>query len=678
MINLKFKKIFYITFGLLIISTSFCLAGTSTDPSQTIYLGRTLGMGGAYVALSQDGEGLFSNPAGLAEIQFPKISGVARKIFLDETQYSILSSVFPTIYGTIGFGYVDANVSGSYATSRDSNNRIILNPSIEVMSYDNNVFLLSYSKTLPKTLSFLTNPLYLGGNLKIFNQSISGGNSADRGLALDIDLGASYNINQWLKVGSVLQNVLGSSISWKNSSDKMGGFYKFGCSAAILGTTNEALYNIIGQKLITNLDFNLPHDLSFSNPLISLGFEWTPIDFIYLRCGINQQPSLTSFTTGIGFEKDGFRFDYAYAAQSDISGDSPHYFSLSYVGTMVETASKTFKRKEKAIKFTKPSDRTITSQESIPIAVEAKYATISEQKTIWTVPVFSTTSEIKEVKELNNLAQVYIDNQLTNKTGLIKMNSRPMPYGRYVIKVTGLITPEGLLVTDEVKVLHFDPFLDTPMNYWAIEPIAINSELGLLKGYPDKTFKPQKGITRAELTSLLVRTLGITPEVLNKESASHLFSDVLSNNWAASYINMGVKLGLVQGYPNNTFKPKRILTRSEAVSIIARYAELATKEGIAFSDLNTGFWANKYIIAAKEAGLLKYIKGSTFEAFSDFSRAEAAEVLYRTKKIQKMTDDFWAYGTTLETGKIPEWMLPATSESVTTIGIKSDTAKIKP
>jgi len=640
-------------------------AGTSIDPSRTVYLGRTLGMGGAHTALSDDGEGLFTNPAGLGETKYLQMSGVSRRLFLDETAYFILGFSMPTEYGHIGLGYASAYTTGSYATTRDNDNRIIINPSLEVMAYDSNVILLSYAKNFPQQENEFLKKLSLGCNLKFFNQSITGGNSGAKGTGINLDIGVMYNPVNWLKSGLNLQNMLGGSINWNNSSDKIGGYYKLGFAANVLGASTEALYKH-EQKLIAAFDYDLPHDSLDSAALMHVGLEWLPIKNIALRCGLNQESQSLGLTLGLGLIQGNFRFDYAYAARPGISGDNPHYFSISYIGSDNVKIEKSLKKKESAIKVIEPADRYITSMEIVKIITEPKFAVISEEKKIWES---TGTSEAAEIKEFYDLTNVYVDGKKIEQTGTVEVNSQPMKYGRNVIYVTGVITPDSIAITTEVKVLRFDPFKDTEMTYWAITPIALNSEIGLIKGYPDNTFRPEKGITRAELLSLLIRTLNVSPEALDEASIYEKFTDVPKDNWALPYIKIGSDMGLVEGYPDGTFKPNRVLARAEGIAIIARYANLPTKEGIAFSDLKEDFWANKYILPAKESGWLNYLKEhyekDIFSPEEDFSRAEASYVLYKTAPVQKMVDDFWMQGATEERGKVPEWMLP--KNEITTI-----------
>jgi len=423
-------------------------ASTTIDPSRTTYLGRSLGLGGGGVALIDDGESLFLNPSGLAGIQFPHISGVSRKIFLDETAYSAYSFAFPTDYGVFGLGFVDANTGGSYATSVDNNNRITINPSLEPMTYDNNTFLFSYSRELKDIPYFklYDMPLSVGGNFKFFNQSVSGGGVEKRGTGYNIDLGATYKALPWLKVGGTLQNVLGGNVKWETSQDSVGGFYKLGCAATILGSKESSLYEY-PQEVVGVFDIDIPHDVLESSMLMHLGAEWAPAKTIRLRGGLNQETNGLGLTLGIGLVQEAFRFDYAYVQRSGIPGDNPHYFSLSYLGARLVTVDKKLKGKENAIKFLSPKDRHITSKETISILAEAKYNEILDKKTTWTVPIFSSTNEVVEIREAKDLQNVLLDMLAIGQTGTIEAETRPMSYGRHQILLTGMITPENTWVS---------------------------------------------------------------------------------------------------------------------------------------------------------------------------------------------------------------------------------------
>jgi len=652
------KKLFAATLlYCCIISPTLGVDGTTNDPSQTLFSARQLGMGGVSVTFSDDANGVFSNPAGMAMIKFPQMLAASRKIVLDETQYTLFGWAIPSYFGTFGLGYVGMNTGGSIPTKLDpASNRIIIDPSREATSYSNNVIAISYAKSLPFNLC-------IGANYKMYSQSFSG-EIGDGATGTGIDLGLTMQPRTWLTLGADLKNISGGTLSWDNGvSDSISKTYKAGVKLGILGGENEAMRKS-SQRLFVGIDADV------SNSVNSIGLEYFPYPKIAFRGGINQGSNSFGTTYGIGVINGGFRFDYAFANRSDIPGDTPHYFSIAYIGERTVAVTRTLKLKNPHITFNYPTNRLITDLAKIAISAEAGVTRILDQKTIWTVTGISETSEAREVTEEEDLIQVSLNNKIygDGRAGPIRSEVNLVP-GRNIINILGYTSPEALAETalpgsGEAAVLRFIPFADTPMNHWAIEPIALSVTLGLVKGYPNDTFRPERGITRAELVTLLIRSMQVDKDEILGFSA---FSDIPDTHWASKYITYATDNDLVTGYPNGTFKPNKVLTRAEGITIFARYAKISEEVDAKapFVDLPENYWANKYIAPAKSAGLLQYITGEAFEASEPFSRAEACEVLYRTKPIQEKVDYWWETGQSTAgqpTTKTP----PKASESIDT------------
>ena len=81
------------------------------------------------------------------------------------------------------------------------------------------------------------------------------------------------------------------------------------------------------------------------------------------------------------------------------------------------------------------------------------------------------------------------------------------------------------------------------------------SALGIITGYPDGTFKPNKPITRAEFAAIAARF----DETQSGKSAT--FSDVIGH-WAAKEIGIAYYNDWIKGYPDGTFKPDQNITRA--------------------------------------------------------------------------------------------------------------------
>jgi hypothetical protein len=647
------KKAFLIFILILSASAAFAVNGTTLDPSLNLFSARQMGMGGVSIGFANDANGVFTNPSGLVKLDFPQLTASSRKIMMDETQYSLLSWALPTNYGTFGIGYVGMGSGGSLPSMLDpATGRIIINPSLEAGSYSNSVVAFSYAKEI--YIKQLNKDVALGGNLKFFNQSLSGGGAADSATGMGIDLSANYRPLPWLKVGTTLQNILGGSVKWSSSQDKVGGYYKLGSEINLLGASEEAL-KPYPQVLKAGIDLDLPSSvLAASNSMLyHLGLEYFPQKNIALRAGINQETNGSGLTLGVGVVNGGFRFDYAFVQRPGLPGDTPHYFSLSYVGERVLSVFRKIKSKLAHLKILSPRDRLITDQDFIDVSGEAWGEKTYDQKRVWTVTSISATQDAFEVTEREPLSLLQLDGQPVEQ-GTVEARTT-LKHGRNVVQLFGVTSPEisaeatmaSVVNTTEVKVLKILPFSDVSMESWALEPIYLNVVMGMITGYPDNSFKPEKGITRAELVALLVRSLGLPADTLDPYASFEVFSDVKPKHWAAKYIIYGSTLKYVTGYPDGTFKPNKVLTRAEGITILSRYASLAEEMGITqapFSDLKVDFWANKYIIPAKAAGMLKYLEGQEFKASAPFSRAEASEVLYRVPAIQKKAEQFWNSG----------------------------------
>lgn len=95
------------------------------------------------------------------------------------------------------------------------------------------------------------------------------------------------------------------------------------------------------------------------------------------------------------------------------------------------------------------------------------------------------------------------------------------------------------------------------------------STQGIFQGYNDGTFKPDQVINRAEALKVILKALQIQ---LISPNSKIGFSDTSSSEWYASFVQTAVSLGIVHGYKDGSFKPKQIVTHSEAQIMLFRAA----------------------------------------------------------------------------------------------------------
>ena len=110
-------------------------------------------------------------------------------------------------------------------------------------------------------------------------------------------------------------------------------------------------------------------------------------------------------------------------------------------------------------------------------------------------------------------------------------------------------------------------FPDTA-GHWASAEIAAAAHAGLIKGYPDGTFRPDARVTRAELAVLLSRMIEST------YLHDSVFQDVGTDHWASAEISALAAHDILRGYSDGTFRPENDITRGETAAVINRLLKL--------------------------------------------------------------------------------------------------------
>ena len=101
------------------------------------------------------------------------------------------------------------------------------------------------------------------------------------------------------------------------------------------------------------------------------------------------------------------------------------------------------------------------------------------------------------------------------------------------------------------------------------------------------------------------KIIGLAMGYSPNPSASQKFPDVAQNHWAFGNIASAVDHGLVQGYPDGTFGPSRNVTKAEILTIIARAQNWSGGSGSHFNDVPSGYWAFADIEACFVNGIVK-------------------------------------------------------------------------
>jgi spore germination protein YaaH len=108
-----------------------------------------------------------------------------------------------------------------------------------------------------------------------------------------------------------------------------------------------------------------------------------------------------------------------------------------------------------------------------------------------------------------------------------------------------------------------NPFSDADDEAWYFPYVQTAVEIGIIKGYPDGTFKPGKNIIRAEALKIAIESAGISVDEYSKEN----------DEWYKKYENWALEKEIYKG----KFVPDAEITRGEAAYIIAKVIETVEK-----------------------------------------------------------------------------------------------------
>ncbi|CEN82002.1 glucan endo-1 [[Clostridium] sordellii] len=114
-------------------------------------------------------------------------------------------------------------------------------------------------------------------------------------------------------------------------------------------------------------------------------------------------------------------------------------------------------------------------------------------------------------------------------------------------------------------------FSDIHTNDWYYKDICIASKAGYINGYEDKTFKPNKTITREEVSKILISIKNKQDNVYDKLNKYPDKNKV--SNWAKPYVEGAIEQGYLKGDDLGLLNPTNNITRAESITILSRVSK---------------------------------------------------------------------------------------------------------
>lgn len=173
-------------------------------------------------------------------------------------------------------------------------------------------------------------------------------------------------------------------------------------------------------------------------------------------------------------------------------------------------------------------------------------------------------------------------------------------------------------------------------NHWAKESINQAVLLGILKGFPDGTYKPAQVLTRSQATSIIVRSLN-----LDVQLSETPFGDIDKLDSATkAEITTAHRYGIIQGSSTSSFNPSEPVTRAQLALMLNRVYTFVNggpyeiKIIAPFTDIkNDDLDTQKAISMLTELGVVQGYRGQ-FMPSNGTTRAEAAVMIVNYLAIQ--------------------------------------------
>ena len=205
---------------------------------------------------------------------------------------------------------------------------------------------------------------------------------------------------------------------------------------------------------------------------------------------------------------------------------------------------------------------------------------------------------------------------------------------KYTYRVRGYDGSKYSKYSNEIE-LTYAPFEDVPTDHVHFTYVSWAFNKAIINGTSTTTFSPADGCTRGQFCLMLWRMLGSA-----KTTGTSKFTDIADQTantqkaiiWAESK-------GIVNGYPDGTFRPNEYVTRAQMAIMLWRVAGKPKVTGTSeFTDISECTpTTQKAIIWMAQKGISKgYVEedgSKTFHPNADCTRSELTVFLYRMNNL---------------------------------------------
>ncbi|MEC1771884.1 S-layer homology domain-containing protein [Schinkia azotoformans] len=210
---------------------------------------------------------------------------------------------------------------------------------------------------------------------------------------------------------------------------------------------------------------------------------------------------------------------------------------------------------------------------------------------------------------------------------------------KFVAVVVSLTVVSSMTVTSRIpNVEAASSFRDVSNHAFYYEAVTELAQRGVLGGYEDGTFKPNRPVTRAEATKIIAFDLGLAYKNVYSYSP---FRDVVASDWFYQPVTALTLAGGIGGYGDGTFRPNQTITRAEMASLLVKAYQLSTNRNVylPFQDIPANSW---YASAVKVLYANQVTSGKSAVSFAPndaVTRGEMAAFVHKAGKVSKEVEE---------------------------------------
>lgn len=199
------------------------------------------------------------------------------------------------------------------------------------------------------------------------------------------------------------------------------------------------------------------------------------------------------------------------------------------------------------------------------------------------------------------------------------------------------LVTSGVVYTLPVQAAS-SPFSDVPYTHTHFDNIMALQARGVISGYGDGTFRPNKYVTRAQASKMLAMVLNL--DTVNVKNPN--FADVSSHDEHYGAIAALVEANVISGYGDGSFRPNATLTRSQMAKMLVNgfNFEVASAVQPVFEDVTSTTSNAVHIQTLVDLGITRGTTPVTFSPYNNVTRGQISTFLMNAERANQQVKKY--------------------------------------